>query len=532
MIPQLVITADGRSQNTQPISMRVLPPQENSDFKFRLSLSESRAYVGQQLTLTAEWFIGRAVQEFSFTVPLLEDERFEIVEPPAPPAGTGPDSSDLMEIALGDRRTIAQKGTGVLDGRQFTVLRFRKLMVPKTEGAVRIPAATVTFSTPFELPSRRRGLFDDFLGDGLFTDMFGGFRDTETLAIPSNRPRLEVLSLPAGRRPRGFNGWIGQFEVSAEASPVAVKVGEPITLSLRVRGTGMRVTARLPALDEQPSLARDFNVPREIGAGEDRDGARFFTQTLRARREGIAAIPPIELPYFDPDLGEYRVAHTAPIPIEVEPSRIVTAEDAEGGRPSGPRQLGVETGETGLAHNYVDASALQPMPGLLRVRLRPLGPLPIALALLAMPPLIFGGLQAARLSRRHGGFAFGWRRSPRALWRAATDAIDVEGGPGSAVADAVLAALRRYLGLKLGGKRSEAAAWTFADVAGRVEAVAVRSEAGDDPAGASLLSDLKSVFERCEAASYAGVEPMDLDWRRRLVADASEVVDRIERASR
>lgn len=523
VIPSLTVTASGRSASTQPVRMQVLAPEENDDFRLQLSLSESRAYVGQPVTATVVWYIGREVQEFSFTVPLLEDRRFEILEPPG--GGLDPAHPDVMEIRLGDRRAVARQGTGELDGRRYTVLSFEKVLVPRRAGRISVPGATVTFVSPRAGPSRRRDPFDDFFGGSLFSGAFGR-RELETLAIPSNRPQLEVLDLPADGRPAGFNGWIGDFRLTTRAEPTAVAVGEPITLGLTVEGDGVLAGAQFPALDKVAELMRDFNVPSEIGAGEDREGGKEFTQTLRARHDGVSEIPPIELPYFDPVAGEYRIARSEPIALEVAPSRIVTAEDAEGLGATAPRQLEVESSEQGIAHNYVDPAALEPMPGGWAARLRPLGPLPAALSILAVPPLLLLGLVVAR----SGPGAFRpvriLVRSRRGRWRRAVAAIDAEGGGAAEVADAVLSALRAYLGSRLGAARSEAAAWTCGDVERRLAAL--------DPDGSRGLADavtlgaLRDVFERCDAGSYAGAGPADAAGRRQLVEDASAVVDRLE----
>ena len=528
-IPQIVVTAAGRTARTRPVRMQVLPPRENSDFRFRLSLSEARAYVGQPLTLTATWYIGREVQEFSFTVPLLEDGRFEILEPPERDTQA---QADVMEIRLGDRRALARKGTADLDGRRVTTLAFEKVLIPRAAGNLALPAATVTFATPRPGPSRRRDPFDDFFGGSLFSGMLGGRREMETLAIPSNGLRLEVLDLPSYGRPAGFNGWIGDFRLQADAQPTSVAVGEPITLGLTVQGTGMLPSAPFPDLHAQPGLARDFNVPREIGASDSSGGARKFTQTLRAKNDRVEWIPAVELPYFDPGRGAYRIARSEPIPIEVAPSRIVTAEDAEGLDSTAPRQLAVESSEQGLAHNYVDGSALEDVPASWVAALRPLGPLPLALALLALPPLVYFGALAARFGGALGNVARLRSRSPRAEWKRAVDGIDCEGGSGAAVAEAVLSALREYLGARLGGSPSEAAAWTFGDVERRLrERASARSGKGS-PADEETLALLHGVFERCEAGSYAGVTPMDPASRRQLVADAAAAVDRVEGARR
>ena len=525
VIPALVVTAAGRSANTQPVRMQVLPPEENDDFRLRLSLSERRAYVGQPVTLSAAWYIGREVQEFSFTMPLLEDRRFEIVDAPSSVA-PGQGQADALEIRLGDRRAIARKGVGELDGRQYTVLRFEKLLIPRVSGSVSIPEATVTFVTPKPSPSRRTDPFDDFFGGSLFSGVFGGRRELETLAIPSNRPQIEVLDLPSEGRPERFSGWIGEFQLRTDAKPTSVAVGEPVTLGLTVSGSGLLATAQFPALDELPELTRDFNVPSEIGAGESRGDEKFFIQTLRARHDGVSEIPAIELPYFDPRAGSYRIARSEPIALEVQPSRIVTAEDAEGRSAAEPRQLDVESTERGIAHNYVDASALESMPAGWTARLRPLGPLPVALSILLLPPLLLLVSQAVRSEMTLGLPSMLLVRTHRSRWKRAAAAIDLDGSSGTKVAEAVLAGLRDYLGSRLGIAGSEAAAWTYGDVEKLLgEAAGYRKRGLAFP---ETLAAVRDVFERCEAGSYAGVEPMDLEGKRRLVEAATAVVDRIE----
>ena len=531
-IPALLISAGGRSASTAPIDLRVMPPQEHDDFKLRLRLSESRAYIGQPVTLTVEWYIARevSVREYSFTMPLLEDRRFEIVDPAA--AGSGDGSNDEIEVQLGDRRATGRTSTGQLNGRQYTVLRFQKLLIPREAGDMRLPQATVTFTSPRPGQSRSRGLFDDFFGGGSFSGMFGRGPVLETLAVPSGRPRLQVLELPSAGRPGGFNGWIGKFELQAEAVPDSVKVGEPITLRLQVQGSRVSSTLPLPALDQQPALTRDFRVPREIGAGQSRDGALHFTQTLRARHDAVDAIPAIELPHFDPDLGEYVIARSQPIPLSVEPSRIVTAEDAEGLGSSATRQLEVESSEQGIGHNYTDAAALVPMQAGAGAWLRPLGPAWLALLLLGLPPLAYGALLAGSLKGRSKR-VFGWHsRSPHARWRVALRPSAVEGWSEPEAVQSVLAALREYFGARLEGRASAAAAWTYSDIEQRLAARSGRGEGNGRAVDADSLMLLRSVFERCEASTYAGGGAQDREWVSQLVGDANSAVLRIEEALR
>lgn len=530
-IPSLTVTANGQSASTQPITLAVQPPQENDDFKLRLELSEARAYVGQPVTLTATWYIGRKVENFGFTLPLLDDERFEIRDLAADTALRGQGRDDVMEIRLGDRTAIARQGQGQIDGRNYTVLRFRKLLVPRESGRIQIAAATVTFDAPRPGQSRSWSLFDDFFGGGDLFGAFGGRPVMETLAIPSNRPRLDVLNLPSAGRPASFNGWIGKFEIEAQAQPMAVDVGEPITLSLKVKGTGMPLSSRPPRLDQQPALTGDFQVPREIGAGEEQGGSWEFTQTLRAKHDRVAEIPQIELPYFDPEIGEYRIARSDPIPLEVAAARIVTAEDAEG-IGNVPSQFTVESTDEGIAHNYVDASALEPMDYGAGSWMRALGPTPLALAILLVPPFAFLALVVVRSGRRYGG-GLRWRsRSAYSHWRKSAANVHPDRMAGPEVAAAILVAIREYLGIRLAGSSSAAAAWTSSDAERMLRQLVQSGKAKGTIVEDAGLTALRDVFERCEAGSYAGGGAQGANWGEKLLKDARATVDGIEESLR
>ena len=530
-VPSLTVTANGQTARTQPIALVVQPPQENDDFKLRLELSETRAYVGQPVTLTATWYIGRQPENFGFTMPLLDDERFEIRDLASDTALRGQGRNDVMEIPLGDRTAIARQGQGQIAGRTYTVLRFRKLLVPRESGRIELAAATVTFDAPRPGQARSRSLFDDFFGGGVLSGAFGGRPVMETLAIPSNRPRLEVLNLPSEGRPASFNGWIGKFEIEAQAQPTVVDVGEPITLSLKVKGTGMPLSSRPPRLDQQPALSSDFQVPREIGAGEEQGGSWEFTQTLRAKHDRVAEIPEIELPYFDPEAGEYRIARSEAIPLEVAAARIVTAEDAEG-IGNVPSQFTVESTDEGIAHNYVDASALETMDYGAGSRMRALGPTPLAVAILLVPPLAFLALVAVRSGRRYGG-GLRWRsRSAYSHWRKSAAAVHPDKMAGPEVAAAILVAIREYLGIRLAGSRSAAAAWTSSDAERMLEQLVQSGKAKGTLVEEAGLTALRDVFERCEAGSYAGGGAQDADWGEKLLRDAQATVDGIEESLR
>ena len=486
-IPALTVSAEGQTARTAPIAIRVVPPVETDDFKLRLSLSERKAYVGQPVTLTVTWYVGKDVREFSFDVPVLKDSRFQVAG--SDPKVTQAQAEKYVRVPLADGAVIGKKGRGTLDGRDYLTVSFERVLIPRQAGKIHLPQAAATCQAQSGRGQRRRGVLDDFFSEDFFR--LRSRAVYETAVAPSNRPTLEVLDLPARGRPPGFSGLVGKYSIAAEAAPTEVNVGDPITVTVKISGPRYLANVDLPALRSQPALARHFKVPSERSPGTIRGRAKVFTQTLRARRADVDRIPPIELSYFDVEGGRYRRAATEAIPLTVHSARIVTARDAEGLADPGTVQTELETLEGGIVHNYEDFDALED---------QAYGPTawlasPLWAALIFVPPLAYGGLFAFVVvtKKRYGDPR--QRRAREAFKKLTRSLEEVRGiAPGQdAQADAaLLEAVRQYLGDRLG---LAAGSLTFADAEKELSARGVSVE---------TTAEWARLFERCEAGRYAG----------------------------
>jgi len=502
-IPAITVKSGGQTAATMPVSITASTPTETSDFKLRLTLSSDKCYVGQPVTLTVTWYIGRDVEGFQFSAPVLSDDRFSVADAPL---NIDPNQQDrYVRVPVNDGEVIGEKGREKLDDKEYLIVRFRKVLIPKAAGTVPIPQLTVACNALVSGRRRASSPFDDFFGDQ------GSHRKFVT---PSDQPTLTVQDVPAQGRPAGFNGLIGKYEISATAAPTEVRVGDPITLTVRVSGPDYLDNVNLPALDAQPNLAKDFKIPSEMAPAKIEGKAKVFTQTVRAKSADVKAIGPIELPYFDVDQGTYAVARTQPIPLTVSPTREVTAHDAEGRAVEAPSNE-LETWTSGIAHNYEGPSVLRSE----AAADDGWDHSPVALTILGLPPLIYLTLLSAvavvrrrqadpgsRIARQaHGAFI----RTLRELQNAG-DACEA-----SALA---LEALRQYLGAKL---RLPPGALTYGDIRERLRKSGVSEEE---------LGALKSIFERCEATRYAGAAAKS-DVAP-LVDEALETVARLEKRLR
>jgi hypothetical protein len=142
---------------------------------------------------------------------------------------------------------------------------------------------------------------------------FGFFqqRQYDQYSITSNTPTLEIKALPTP--PVGFSGAVGQFKLTSKVVPEKASVGEPVTWTLELTGSG-----NWPDIDGLPSrdVSNDFQVvqpkaKRTPAEGKVFDAALSEDVVLVPTKGGSYALGPINFIYFDPTSGSYKTL-TAP----------------------------------------------------------------------------------------------------------------------------------------------------------------------------------------------------------------------------
>lgn len=173
----------------------------------------------------------------------------------------------------------------------------------KTPGAVTLNAAN-------QLVNLQSGS----IGFGLFQTP-----RIEQLSVTSNQPPLIVRALPAP--PAGFNGAVGQFKLVSRVVPTNAAVGEPITWTIELAGSGnWPEIAGLP----QRSVSKDFSVVQPQAKRTPAEG-KLFDATLSEdvvlvpTKPGQYALPPVNFVYFDPSSGTYRTVSTPRESVTISP---------------------------------------------------------------------------------------------------------------------------------------------------------------------------------------------------------------------
>jgi len=486
-IPAIAVSAGGRMARSQPLVVRAVGAETKPDFELRQELSRPRCYVGEAVTLTVTWYLGQQPRNIDIDFPILANPAFTV---PEPDLSTVQDPRSVWRLR--NAVVVPRQGRGMLNGKPYTTVAFEFVLIPRQAGTLAIPAVVVSCDVLAGYrESRRRSPFGGILND----PFFGGGREEvlRTVSIHSNALTLQVRQVPATGRPANFAGHVGRYKIAAQAVPIEVNIGEPITLTLKISGPEYLEDVAAPALDRQPNLTADFKIPPEIESGKIENGVKTFTQTIRAKRADVTEIPAIELPYFDTETERYAVARTAPIPLEVKETKVVTAQDAEGHAPVVAGRA-LKAWSRGIMANYDDLGVLQDQYYGPETWLRS----PSWIALLVLPPCAYFALLLATITirRRQADPRAVQARKAAAVFRRALQRTRQPGTDPYAV---VLQALRSYLGSKL---RLAPGALTFADVDAPLTKRGVTPE---------QRLELGALFEACTAGRYAGGAGQDAD---------------------
>ena len=169
--------------------------------------------------------------------------------------------------------------------------------------------------------------------------LIASFSRTELLvemAIPE--VKITAQALPEGA-PASFTNAVGSFRISSSTDARDLSANEPITVKIKVEGTGNIHSISCPTLTDSSNWK--LYPPNKLDPGQSTrtiQGTVEFQQMLRPIAQ-TDAIPPFELTFFDPSTQQYKTVTTAPIPLEWKASAI-TGTAAGAGIPATPPPAG------------------------------------------------------------------------------------------------------------------------------------------------------------------------------------------------
>jgi hypothetical protein len=456
----------------------------------RARVDRDTVYVNQQLT----WTLG-----------FYTDGRLDLMRTPeySPPPAEGFWAEDFP----------AQEGSyRQVNGKRYLVNEVKRAFFASAPGEYTIGQARVDLVIDDFGRGMRDRFFDDF-----FNRSFGGFGFGKPATLKTPEIKVTVLPLPARGRPEGYSGLVGRnMELSVQTDKQTVQVGEPVNLTLEVRGKGNFKTMSAPAL--QPP---DGFKMYESGTSSDLfkkdlvvSGTKKYEYVLIPQSEGPKTIKSVVLSYFDPIEKVYKTIQSPPIALAIQPG------NPEEGRNVVFAGAGEDIEVLGKDINYI-----RPVPAVIRPAAASFAGSGFFWGLHAIPLVALGAVIAVERRRKRLRSDVRLARATRA-GRDALRKLDHAGkllakGPADAVYAAVSGALRGYLADKMNASASGL-------TTDEIESFLVSRGLPEEE-----IERLRALIKTCDGAQYApaGSAGSDAEAARRTIAEAEELLKLFEKRS-
>ena len=286
-----------------------------ADLRVELLLPSRPLVVGERVPVTVSFTLEESLREnileYNLRVPLFDEPAFRFLD-----EGHPGDMQIAIETQSGRIDLRGQTRKYSQGNKRYSTISVTRTLVPLVPGRYVIPPTSLSVE---EGAAFRRNIFQ-------------GRTATKVRSWRAEDPggSLDVEEIPGSERPPSFGGGIGRgFSLDVSADRTVVQVGDPITLTLLVRGEGLE-TASLPPLDAEGLLSSEnFRVLGDVPTGEIEADVKRFTAVVRVLSDEVREVPALAYSWFDADSRKYQTAHSRPIALSVRSAEVIGARDVE-----------------------------------------------------------------------------------------------------------------------------------------------------------------------------------------------------------
>lgn len=393
VIPPQEVLVGGQILRTNDLKLLVKegaqPEQQGTDPLLQISVDKTEFYQGEVVPIKASLYIHRSTNLRRIGLVEVSKDDFAIQRFPQ-------QSEQSLEM-IGDQ--------------PYYVLTFRSSLTALKTGSLKVgPAAMeILLDMPIQM------------SPGFPQSFFQQMGEPRKVSVRSPDIAVTVLPLPSENKPANFSGAVGDFTMSATASPSTLTVGDPITVEIAVTGVGNFDALIPPAITDTKGWktypARRYNTSTTPDALQSASMERQigFTQVLVPERP-LQVVPPFELSFFSPTEKQYVTQRTQPIPIVVNAGKF--SSEAAAGPPAGS-SAGAATGPPAPEADLTDILMhLPPEPAFLTAVPTPLLRRPAFWIANSIPVATLLGLLAFALHRhRQEELANAPDAALRSLWQ-------------------------------------------------------------------------------------------------------------------
>lgn len=201
-----------------------------------------------------------------------------------------------------------------VNGRPYRCVTWSQyVMYPQMTGKLEIPS--IVFKGTVIQQNRNIDPYEAFFNGG------SGYTEVKRSI---KAPGLSVLVEPLPKRPAGFSGGVGKFNISAQLSKEDIKSGEPVNIRVVIGGNGNLKLIKQP----QIKFPKDFDTydakvtDKTKLTGNGVEGHMIYDFVAVPRNPGEYIIPPVSFIYYDTGTNSYKTAYTQEFKLKVTKSFV------------------------------------------------------------------------------------------------------------------------------------------------------------------------------------------------------------------
>ncbi len=284
----------------------------------RASVDKSSAYLGEGISITFKLY-----SNVDLSSPAIKSI----------PSFTGFWNHEV-ELSTSDQSLRSQENVNGINYNSWVLKKF--VLFPQQSGTITIDPMELEGIARLKGKGRREdvdpfGMFgNDPFGQQMM-QMMGGYKDVKYV-IKTNVLKINVRPLPPNA-PASFSGAVGKMSVDVQLDKTTAKANEPLSLKLKINGSGNLKLAEAPEINfppdfetYDPKITENYKVSASTVSG-----TKTIEYLIMPRHEGNFTIDPIAFTYFDLEKNQYVTHHAGPFNVHVTRGSGSGAATASGG---------------------------------------------------------------------------------------------------------------------------------------------------------------------------------------------------------
>ncbi|MBP7652764.1 BatD family protein [Candidatus Dependentiae bacterium] len=315
-IPPFSVKVDGKQYQSNRLNLAVSKPPVSDEMIVEQILKKESVYINTPVDYIVKWYVTKNVGEYNISVPGFLNKNIIL--------------RDLSNQNQEKKQNITVNGNQNFSGWittekkndiNYTVINFGATIYPKEQGIINFPPVNIKAKVVTGTRTEK------------YRDFFGYVRQQEVpvvkeLYASSNQLKLNVSNLPSLGKFGKQTNLVGKYSISTKTDLTKLNVGDPMILTINVKGTGLMDPVELPDIESNKEINDNFDIGKDATPGEMKsDGTKEFSVTIRPKSDKVKEFPSIELIYFNPNTGKYEKSFSKPIQLTVKPTVQVTGKD-------------------------------------------------------------------------------------------------------------------------------------------------------------------------------------------------------------